>query len=127
MRRKIRLVVALLAVLIVVLGAISYRAISSYRTNVLRAREAVLQDNLFKMRTLLDQYAVDKGAFPTSLDQLVSGGYLRELPEDPFTGQRNWIVVVGPDPNSDTGEEGIIDVRSASRDLSLERRSYKEW
>lgn len=128
MRRIIlRLMVAAVAVIIVVVGAIAYRAITNYRITVLRTREEVLRDDLFKMRTLIDQYAVDKGSLPKSLDELVSAGYLREIPEDPFTGQRDWVVVVGRDPNLSEGGEGIIDVHSASHAMSSARTPYKEW
>ena len=128
MRRIIlRFVVALLAVIIVVVSAISYRAITSHRISVLRTREAVLQADLLKMRELIDQYAADKGSLPKSLDQLVSAGYLREIPEDPFTGQRDWVVVVGHDPNLSNGGEGIIDVDSASSATSRARTPYKKW
>src|SRR5678816_2634463 len=103
MRRIVlRLVVALLVVLIVVVGAVLYRAATSYRLTVLRTREAVLQEDLSKMRKLIEQYAADKGSLPKSLDQLVSAGYLREIPEDPFTGQRDWVVTLGQDPNLST-------------------------
>jgi len=121
------LVVALLAVVVVVVGAISYRAITSHRLSVLRAREAVLQDDLFRMRALIDQYAADKGSLPKSLDQLVSAGYLREIPEDPFTGQRDWVVVVRHNPNLPEGEEGIIEVHSASPGTSREGTQYRKW
>jgi general secretion pathway protein G len=128
MRRIIlRLIVAACAVIIVVVGAISYRAVTKYRITVLRAREAVLRDDLHKMRTLIDQYVVDKGSLPISLDELVSAGYLREIPEDPFTGQRDWVVVVGRDPNLPECGEGIIDVHSASLAMSPARTPYKEW
>lgn len=128
MRRIIlRLVVALLAVIVVVVGVISYRAITLHRITVLRTREAVLRDDLLKMRSLIDQYAVDKGSQPKSLGQLVSAGYLREIPEDPFTGQRDWIVVGGHDPNSSEGGAGIIDVHSASLATSRAGTPYKEW
>ena len=128
MRRMIlRLVVALLAVIIVVVGAITYRAIVSHRISVLRTREAVLRDDLFRMRKLIDQHAADKGALPKSLDDLVKAGYLREIPADPFTEQRDWIVVVGDDPNVSEGGDGIIDVHSASLATSLEGSAYKEW
>lgn len=128
MRRIIlRLVVALFAVIIVVVGTISYRAITLHRLTDLRTREEALRGELFRMRTLIDQYAADKGSLPKSLDQLVSVGYLREIPQDPFTGQRDWVVVVGPDPNLSAGGEGIIDIHSASLATSRERTPYKEW
>ena len=75
----------------------------------------------------MDQYAVDRSTRPKSLDDLVRAGYLRELPKDPFTGQRDWLVVVRDGPNSSEGLDGIIDVHSASLATSREGTPYKEW
>lgn len=122
-----RLIAAILTFIIGVACAISYRAVTSYQAGVLHAREAVLRDNLFQMRKLIDQYAADKRSLPKSLSDLVGAGYLREIPEDPFTAQGDWVVVVGNDPNSSTGETGMIDVHSASSAISREGRPYKEW
>lgn len=123
----LRLTIALLTFVIGVTCAISYRVHSSYHISVLRAREAVLRDDLFQMRKLIGQYAADKGSLPKSLDDLVSAGYLRGIPEDPFTGRRDWIVVVGDDPNLSEGGKGIIDVLSASLATSREGAPYKAW
>jgi general secretion pathway protein G len=79
------------------------------------------------MRSLLDQFAADKGKLPQSLDELVSEGYMRELPVDPFTGQKDWQVTLGEDPNSSEGDQGVIDVHSASSDISTEGTPYSEW
>src|ERR1700730_8577839 len=95
----LRLGGALLTFVIGVSCAISYRAVPLHRANLLLARAAVLRDDLFQMRRVIDQYGVDRGARPKSLDDLVRAGYLRELPEDPFAGQRDWFVVVRDDPN----------------------------
>jgi general secretion pathway protein G len=123
----LRLGVALLTFVIGVSCAISYRAVSLHRANVLIAREAVLRDDLFQMRSFIDQYAVDRGARPKSLDDLVGAGYLRELPKDPFTGHRDWLVVVRDDPNLSQDLDGIIDVHSACLAKSREGTPYKEW
>jgi general secretion pathway protein G len=93
----------------------------------MHTREAVLRDNLFKMRSLLDQYAADKQALPQSLEDLVTAGYMRHLPDDPMTGQKDWTVVTGEDWNSTTGQQGVVDVRSASPDISSEGTPYNEW
>src|SRR5882672_4273463 len=77
---------------IIILAAI---ALPQYQKTILSTREAVLRDDLFKMRSLLDQYAADKQKLPQSLDDLVSGGYMRELPKDPITGQTDWTVTTG--------------------------------
>ena len=70
-------------------------------------REAVLRDDLYKMRSLLDQYAADKGKLPQSLEDLVTESYMREMPEDPITGQTDWTVTTGEDPNSTKGGQGL--------------------
>jgi general secretion pathway protein G len=123
----LRLTVALLTFVIGVSCAISYRAVTLHRMSVSLAREAVLRDDLFQIRSFIDQYAVDRGSLPKSLDDLVNAGYLRELPEDPFTGHRDWVVVVGDDPNLSEGQVGIIDVHSAASATSREGTPYDEW
>ena len=109
---------------IIILAAI---VLPQYQKTILATREAVLREDLFKMRILLDQYAADKQKLPQSLDDLVSGGYLRELPKDPITGQADWTIVTGEDPNSSSGEQGVMDVHSASTDTSSEGTPYSEW
>jgi general secretion pathway protein G len=109
---------------IIILAAI---ALPQYQKTILGTREAVLRDDLFKMRSLLDQYAADKQKLPQSLDDLVSGGYMRELPKDPITGQPDWTVTTGDDPNSSSGEQGVTNVHSSSGDVSSEGTAYSEW
>jgi len=110
--------------IIIILAAI---VLPQYQRTILVTREAVLRDDLYKMRQLIDQYAADKQKLPQSLDDLVSGGYMRELPKDPMTGQTDWTVVTGEDPNSNNSEQGVIDVHSASPDISTEGTPYSEW
>ena len=110
--------------IIIILAAI---ALPQYQKTIMHTREAVLRDNLYKMRTLIDQYAADKQALPQSLEELVSAGYMRSLPVDPMTNQPDWTVVTGDDPNSTTGQQGVIDVKSASPDISSEGTPYNEW
>jgi general secretion pathway protein G len=110
--------------IIIILAAI---ALPQYQKTILATREAVLRDDLYKMRTLLDQFAADKQKLPQSLDELVSAGYMRQLPQDPVTGQADWTVVTGEDPNSTNGEQGVVDVHSASTDISSEGTPYNEW
>ena len=110
--------------IIIILAAI---ALPQYRRTIMAAREAVLRDDLYKMRSLLDQYAADKGKLPQSLEDLVTENYMRELPVDPFTAQKDWTVEMGEDPNSTSGEQGVINLRSASGDVSSEGTPYSEW
>ena len=110
--------------IIIILAAIT---LPQYQKTVMHTREAVLKDDLRKMRTLIDQFAADKGRLPQSLDELVSEGYMREVPVDPFTGQKDWAITTGEDPNSLTGESGMTDVHSASAETSSEGTAYSEW
>lgn len=110
--------------IIVILVAI---VLPMYQRTTISARETTLKSDLVQMRKLLDQYAADKGKLPQSLDDLVSGGYLREVPEDPITGERDWNVESGEDPNLPRGGSGIINVHSSSAETSTEGTPYNEW
>lgn len=110
--------------IIVILATV---ALPQYQKATRHARETVLRDDLFQMRKLIDQYAADKGKLPQSLEELVSEGYLREIPEDPMTGERNWTLETGDDPASIEGGTGINQIRSASTDISSDGRPYSEW
>jgi general secretion pathway protein G len=110
--------------IIIILAAI---ALPQYQKTIMHARETVLRDDLFTMRKLLDQYAADKGKLPQSLDDLVSSEYMREIPLDPMTGQKDWTTETGEDPSSSSGEQGVTNVHSASADVSSEGTPYSEW
>ena len=110
--------------IMVVLAAI---ALPQYQKYVLGAREAVLRKNLDDMRRLIDQYAADKGKLPQSLDDLVTAKYMRDIPVDPITNERDWNVEMGEDPNSTEGGQGVIDVHSSSSDISSEGTPYNQW
>ncbi len=110
--------------IIIILASV---ALPQYQKTIMHARETVLRDDLFKMRSLLDQYAADKGKLPGSLDDLVTEHYLREIPKDPITDNKEWALVTGDDPYSTEGASGIIDVHSSSGDTSTEGTPYGEW
>ena len=110
--------------IIIILAAI---VLPQYQKTITAAREAVLRDDLYQIRKLLDQYAADKGKLPQSLEELVSSGYMREMPLDPFTDQADWTITTGDDPNSTSGEQGVTNVHSASPDIGSDGRPYSEW
>jgi general secretion pathway protein G len=110
--------------IIIILASIT---LPQYQKTIMHTRETVLKDDLRKMRSLIDQFAADKGRLPQSLDDLVSEGYMREVPIDPFTGQKDWAITTGEDPNSSEGEQGMTDVHSASAEISTEGTAYSEW
>src|SRR5213594_1464312 len=110
--------------IIIILAAV---ALPQYQKTIMHARETVLKDDLFRMRSLIDQYAADKGKLPQSLDDLVSAGYMREVPTDPITEQKDWNVITGEDPYSTEGGSGVTDVHSSSSEVSTEGTPYSEW
>jgi general secretion pathway protein G len=112
--------------LIVVLSTIG---MAQYTRSVTYAREATLKEDLFRMRDAIDQYYADKNQYPATLDALVSEGYLRKVPEDPFTkSATSWQTVPAePDPNNPSAEVGIYDVKSGSDQTALDGTPYSEW
>ncbi len=110
--------------IIIILAAV---ALPQYQKTIMHARETVLRDDLYRMRSLIDQYSADKGKLPASLDDLVSAGYMREIPVDPITDQKDWNTVSGDDPYSSEGGSGIIDIHSSSGEVSTEGSPYSEW
>jgi general secretion pathway protein G len=100
-----------------------------YRQSVLMSREAVLKRDLFDMREAIDQYYADKGQDPPSLDDLVSAGYIRAMPKDPFTeSTSSWQAVPSdPDPNNPTASPGIHDVKSGADQTAMDGSKYSDW
>jgi general secretion pathway protein G len=122
-RRGFTLIEIMVVVAIIV--TILSIAVPFYTTAMVRAKESVLQSNLFTMRSVIDQYTYDKEEPPQSLDDLVSEGYLREIPIDPFTESRDtWQMINDAGP---TGESGLYDVRSGSDRTALNGTLYSEW
>ena len=110
--------------IIIVLASV---ALPQYQKTIMHARETVLKDDLFSMRKLIDQYSADKGKLPQSLDDLVSAGYMREVPRDPITDNKDWAIQTGDDPYSTEGGTGVIDVHSSASEVSTEGTPYSEW
>src|SRR2546427_5234054 len=110
--------------IIIILAAV---ALPQYQKTIMHARETVLRDDLFRMRSLIDQYAADKGKLPQSLDDLVSAGYLREVPNDPITDKKDWNTTTGDDPYSTEGGSGITDVHSAAGETATDGTPYSDW
>jgi general secretion pathway protein G len=110
--------------IIIILAAV---ALPQYQKTIMHARETVLRDDLFRMRSLIDQYSADKGKLPQSLDDLVTAGYMREVPTDPITEQKDWNIVTGDDPYSTESSSGVTDIHSSSPETSTEGTPYTEW
>jgi general secretion pathway protein G len=118
--------------LLVVISMISILAamgLVQYRNSVRRTEEATLKKNLFEMRDLIDQYYADKGKYPSSLDALVSDGYMRRIPIDPITKSTDtWQTIPAePDPANPSAEPGIYDVKSGAQGTSLDGSAFADW
>jgi len=101
----------------------------AYRTSIKRAREAVLKDDLYTMRSVIDEFTVDKQRPPESLQELVDAGYLHRIPIDPMTGTaETWQVDVEDVPvPPDQTASGVVDVHSGSEDNALDDTAYNTW
>ena len=118
---ELLIVMAVIATLVAV-------AVPIYQKSVIRAKESVLKQNLFSLRTVIDEYTYDKAKAPQTLEDLVREGYLRQVPVDPMTGQADWEIVMEDSVTSvNQTEPGIFDVKSKSDRKSLEGSPYNEW
>src|SRR3984893_9100870 len=98
-------------------------AIPPYQQSVMRARESVLRQNLFTLRSVISQYTLDKQKAPQALDDLVSAGYLKQIPVDPMTGHNDtWVPEQAEDTlmSVDEQEGGIDNVHSGSETMSTD-------
>ena len=120
--------VELVVVISIILILISV-ALPSYTRSIQRAKESVLHDQLFTMRQLIDEYTMDKQQAPQSLDDLVSEGYLRELPKDPMTNSKSsWKTDMEDTLRAaDQTQPGLVDVHSGATGMSLEGSAYSSW
>ena len=112
--------------LILILVSIS---IPAYNKSITRAREAVLKENLFQLRSLISQYTLDKQKAPQSLDDLVSAGYIKQVPPDPMTASNSTWTVDQEDTllSVDQQEPGIIDVHSGATQTASDGTAYSSW
>jgi general secretion pathway protein G len=103
-------------------------ALPIYNQSVVRARESVLRQDLFELRSLISQYTLDKQKAPQGLDDLVSGGYIKIVPKDPMTNEANWEVAQEDVLLAvDQQDPGISDVHSASSATGSDGTAYSAW
>jgi len=111
-----------LMIVVSIIGILATIAVPSYQASLIKARETVLQQDLFTLRELLDQHRADQGKYPPSLDGLVAAGYLRAIPKDPFTNlSSSWQEM------SEPSEGGIFDVYSGSDLVGTNGTAYNKW
>ena len=131
MRRRLKQIGFTLIELMVVISIIVVLlsiAVADYRQSVLHARETVLRQDLDTLRKVIYEYTYDKRKAPQSLDDLVTAGYIRSIPKDPFTNQPDWVVDQEDfDASADQNQMGIKDVHSASNQKGTDGTLYNTW
>jgi general secretion pathway protein G len=108
-------------VILATVGVVSYQHIQ------LKAKEEVLKQDLKTMRKLIDEYQADREQLPKTLEDLVTAGYMRDIPIDPLTGAKDWNEEQGEDTVSRDGGQGLIDVHSSAQGASSDGTPYNEY
>ena len=118
-----------LMIVLSIIGILAAIAVPNYQWGLVKAREAVLRENLYHFRTTIDQFQADQGKYPADLKELVDKQYLRSIPPDPFTRTSDTWVVVAPPAPADGGEVqgGVYDVHSGSPLIGTNGTPYNEW
>ncbi len=116
-----------LMIVLAIMGILLTIAQPNLKSSIIRAREAVLREDLFRLREAVDQYYADNDKYPPAIQDLLNQqertrSYLRDIPKDPFTGATDWITVA---PEGDEG--GVFDVHSASPLVALDGTTYNSW
>ena len=119
---ELMVVMAIISILLAI-------ALPIYSKSIVRAKESVLRNNLFTLRTMIDEYTIDKQKAPETLQDLVSDGYLRQVPQDPITGSdQTWRLIMEDTPvGGSTSSPGVFDVRSGSDKTALDGTAYSDW
>jgi len=117
-------------IVVALIGILATIAVGQYQTSLVKAKEAALRENLFVMRSQINNYFADKGEYPFDLQTLVDEDYIRRIPKDPITRSADsWVVThsdVG-DEEDISQEQGIEDVHSGSDKRGLDGSPYNDW
>ena len=118
-----------LLIVITLITVLAGIGMATYTTSVKRAKEAVLAEDLFRMRDAIDQYNADKGMYPADLNALVTDGYMRQIPKDPITESPDtWQIVMSePDPANPNAAPGVYNIHSGAEGTAMDGRPYAEW
>jgi general secretion pathway protein G len=127
MRRSAGFTLLEMMIVVIIIGVLMSIAVPIYNQSLVRAREAVLRNDLFELRKLISQYTLDKQKAPQSLDDLVPA-YIKIIPKDPITNETNWETVQEDVLLSvDQQDPGITDVHSASGATASDGTAYNTW
>lgn len=125
LRKEVGFTLIELMIVLVIIGILATLTGPSYRESVIKAREAALKKDLYIFRDVIDQYYADNGVYPPSLQDIVSKGYIRALPLDPFTkASDTWVEIM---VEWDGKETGVYDVKSGSDLVGINNAPYNQW
>lgn len=121
-----------LMIVVSIIGILAAIAVPNYQWGIVKAKEAVLREDLYNFRDTLDQFYADQGKYPDSLQELVDKKYLRGIPKDPFTGSsETWVVSppidLGQIVTEEIGAGSVYDVHSGSNKIGTNNIPYNEW
>ncbi len=120
-----------LMIVVSIIGLLAAIAIPNYHWGIIKAKEAVLREDLFNFRDTIDQFYADQGKYPDSLAELVDKKYLRGIPSDPFTKRNDtWVVIPPPVPSDGSSQSptgNVYDVHSGSNVIGSNNVPYNEW
>ena len=117
-----------LMVVVAIVGILVSLAVPNFQQSAMKAKETALKQNLFTMRTVLDQYYADRGDYPDTLESLVEGKYLRAIPVDPFTkSSTTWTEIYEDQEEGDDSPAGVYDIKSGSDGVAGDGTPYKDW
>ncbi|HYO81427.1 MAG TPA: type II secretion system protein [Bryobacteraceae bacterium] len=128
-RRRLGFTIIELMIVMAIITILVSMAVPYYQKTIIRSKESLLRNNLFTLRTVIDEYTIDKSKAPQTLQDLVTEGYLRAVPVDPLTGSdQTWKIIMEDAMTSvNQTEPGIFDVQSGSDKMSLDGTPYSEW
>jgi general secretion pathway protein G len=118
-----------LMIVISIIGILAAIAVPNYQIGVIKAREAVLRENLYSIRRTIDHFYADQGKYPDTLQDLAEKKYLPMIPKDPFTKQSDtWVIVAPPTPTDGSEVKGsVADVHSGSDLMGTDGTAYNTW
>ena len=118
-----------LMVVMFIISVLLLIAVPVYEKSIIRSKESVLHGNLSAIRNMIDEYTIDKQKAPESLEDLVSEGYLRQIPQDPMTNSnQTWKTVMEQTAvGGANASPGLFDVHSGSEKKALDGTNYADW